>query len=77
MTPFAPPESCTDMRECRHWKKNCHKCLIPELVNALESRGYHAPKSCWTRKYEAPTDTSCDHCEPVLEKAKLIEDCEE
>lgn len=68
--------SVTDMYDCTHGpKKDCHACLVGELVEALESRHYHAPTSCWARRYQLPAGTTCDHCEPALEKAQLIEDC--
>ncbi len=88
MTPFAPPESCTDMRECRHWKKNCHKCLIPELVDGLEwdsaafievlqkaepagEGWYKVPPGVLAMLGELET---CARA--LIEKAKLVEECE-
>ncbi len=71
--------SCTDMRECRHWKKNCHKCLIPELVREMESIRRQADDWCCANDSGNPAsrfDDIAERLRALIEKAKLVEDCE-
>ena len=84
-------QSLTNMHECRHGPKaNCHKCLVPELVEALRKAGMHCDelRDAWERgaldSHDSSGGTRSNRnvdvlisIRAVLEKAKLIDpDCE-
>ena len=66
------PESLTSMYNCTHGpKKDCHACLVPELVNALETAmARREPNKSYTLPVGWFRDTRA-----LIEKARLIEDC--
>ena len=75
--------SATDMYNCTHGpKKDCHACIVRELVEALKAaiewRDKLAANPMSQEAWEGLVgEDGCldNEARAVLEKAKLIEDC--
>ena len=72
-------QSVTSLRDCPHWKANCHKCLVKELVEVLEQRGCEVDPidPCLEDRLTPPIgpyQKPCQTC-AVLKKAKQMDDC--
>ena len=69
--------SVTDMYECTHGpKKDCHACLVRELVKALENLMYTRPDGTshisLCEEWNSSCRYSCIQVRAVLEKANAL-----